>query len=293
MKQVLVIGRTGQVAAALARMDWGSEVALVCRGREAFDLAHPAELHQALADLRPDLVINAGAYTAVDKAESEPKLAFAINRDGPAALADAAAEIGVPMIQLSTDYVFDGLKSGPYAETDPVHPLSVYGASKEAGECAVRDRLRAHVILRGSWIYSAHGRNFLLTMLRLAQEGREIRVVDDQQGAPTTAAEFARAVTAVGRRLLAGGQDYGTFHFAASGATTWHGFAGAIFARAGLARVRLSAISSAAFAAAARRPANSTLDCRKIAATYGILGRPWPEGLAECLASLAQAGAAQ
>ena len=293
MKQVLLIGRTGQVAAAVARLDWGAEVTLVCRGRDTLDLAGPEGLRQMLRELKPDLVINAGAYTAVDKAESEPALAFAINRDGPAALADAAADIGAPMIQLSTDYVFDGLKSGPYAESDAVHPLSVYGASKEAGERAVRERLREHVILRGSWIYSAQGHNFLLTMLRLAREGCEIRVVDDQRGAPTTAAEFAGAVAAIGRRLLAGGQDYGTFHFSASGATTWHGFAAAIFARAGLARVRLSAVSSAAFGAAARRPANSMLDCRKIAAAYGIAGRPWPEGLAECLASLAQAGAAQ
>ena len=195
-KHVLVIGRRGQVASALAAVDWGPEIAVACRGRDELDLGNPAALRDKVRHLHPDLLINAAAYTAVDEAEREPGAAFALNRDGPAALAEAGAEIGAPLIHLSSDYVFDGLKAGPYVETDAVNPISVYGASKEAGERALRERLQRHVILRSSWIYAARGRNFLTTMLRLAREGREIRVVDDQRGSPTAAAEVARAVAA-------------------------------------------------------------------------------------------------
>ena len=163
---------------------------------------------------KPDLVINAAAYTAVDKAESEPELAFAVNRDGPAALAEACQAIGAPLIHVSTDYVFDGSKRGAYVEEDPVNPASVYGASKEAGESAIRARLPAHVIIRSSWIYAPMGQNFVRTMLRLGRERPELRVVDDQTGSPTAAAELARAVQGAAGALLAGGRDYGTFHFA-------------------------------------------------------------------------------
>jgi dTDP-4-dehydrorhamnose reductase len=291
MKRLLVIGRRGQVASALAAADWGADIAVACGGRDEFDLAKPAALRGKVRDLRPDLVVNAAAYTAVDQAESEPDAAFALNRDGPAALAEAAAEIGAPMIQLSTDYVFDGLKVSAYVETDAVNPLSVYGASKEAGERAVRERLARHVILRSSWIYAARGRNFLTTMLRLAHEGRDIRVVDDQAGSPTTAAEVARAVATIARQLLAGGTAYGTFHFCGGGVTSWHGFATAIFELARFDRVRLQAIATSEFNAPARRPANSALDCAKIARVYGIKPAAWRESLARCLTELERAGA--
>ena len=291
MNQILVIGRRGQVASALAAFDWGAGIAVACRGRDELDLRDPAALRDRVIRMRPDLLINAAAYTAVDDAESEPEAAFALNRDGPAALAEAAAEIGAPLIHLSSDYVFDGLKAGAYVETDAVNPVSVYGASKEAGERALRERVKRHVILRSSWIYAARGRNFLTTMLRLAREGREIRVVDDQKGSPTAAAEVARVVAAIARRLLDGGADYGTFHFCAEGVTSWHGFAAAIFELAGLKTVRLAAITTAAFGAPARRPANSALDCGRIARVYGIRPAPWRESLARCLAEMERASA--
>ncbi len=291
MKRVLVIGRRGQVASALAAIDWGADIAAACCGRDELDLGKPATLRTKVMGMRPDLLINAAAYTAVDEAEREPDAAFALNRDGPAALAEAVAEIGVPLIHLSSDYVFDGLKEGAYVESDPVNPLSVYGASKEAGERAVRDRLARHVILRSSWIYAGRGRNFLTTMLRLASEGREIRVVDDQKGSPTAAAEAARAVAAIARRLLSGGDDYGTFHFCGQGVTSWHGFAAAIFELAELGKVRLTAITTAAFAAPARRPANSALACGRIARVYGIRSESWRESLARCLAEMERTGA--
>ena len=291
MKRMLVIGRRGQVASALAAIDWGRDNVVALGGRDEFDLANPVALRDRVKDMRPDLIVNAGAYTAVDQAESEPEAAFALNRDGPAALAEAAAAIGAPVIQLSSDYVFDGLKAGAYVETDAVNPLSVYGVSKEAGERALRERLAQHVILRSSWIYAARGRNFLTTMLRLAGEGREIRVVDDQKGSPTAAAELAGAVATIARRLLAGGADYGTFHFCGQGVTSWHGFADAIFELAGIEKVRLAPTTTPEFNAPARRPANSALDCTKIARVYGIRPAPWRESLARCLAEMEHAGA--
>ena len=290
MKQLLVIGRRGQVASALAAIDWGRDIAVACGGRDEFDLGNPAALRDRVKDMRPDLIVNAAAYTAVDQAESEPEAAFALNRDGPAALAEAAGEIGAPVIQLSSDYVFDGLKAGAYVETDAVNPLSVYGASKEAGERALRERLARHVILRSSWIYAARGRNFVTTMLRLAREGREIRVVDDQRGSPTAAAEVASTIATIARRLLAGGADYGTFHFCGRGVTSWHGFAAAVFELTGFEKVRLAAIATPEFAAPARRPANSALDCGKIARLYGIRPAPWRESLARCLTEMERAG---
>ena len=291
MKHVLVIGRRGLVAGALGAVEWGADIAVSCRGRDELDLGDLPTLREKVMRVRPDLLVNAAAYTAVDQAESERKAAFALNCDGPAALAEAAAEIGAPLIHLSSDYVFDGLKATAYVESDAVNPISVYGASKEAGERAVRERLRPHVILRSSWIYAAQGRNFLSTMLRLAREGREIRVVDDQKGSPTAAADVARAVVAVARRLLAGGGDYGTFHFCSAGVTSWHGFAAAIFELAGLGKVHLAPISTAQFAAPARRPANSALDCGKIARIYGVQPSPWRESHAHCLAEMERAGA--
>jgi dTDP-4-dehydrorhamnose reductase len=286
MKRVLVIGRRGQVATALAAVDWGADIAVTCHGRDKLDLGNPATLRDKVVRIRPDLLINAAAYTAVDEAEREPDAAFALNRDGPAALAEAAAGIGVPLIHLSSDYVFDGLKGSAYVESDAVNPLSVYGASKEAGERALRERLAHHVILRSSWIYAGQGRNFLTTMLRLAREGREIRVVNDQKGSPTAAAEIARAVAMIARRLLAGGGDYGTFHFCGQGVTSWHGFAAAIFALTGMEKVRLAAITTAAFAAPAKRPANSALDCAKVTRVYGIRPAPWRESLTQCVAQM-------
>ena len=239
---------------------------------------------------KPDLVINAAAYTAVDKAESEPELAFAVNRDGPAALAEACQAIGAPLIHVSTDYVFDGSKRGAYVEEDPVNPASVYGASKEAGESAIRARLPAHVIIRSSWIYAPMGQNFVRTMLRLGRERPELRVVDDQTGSPTAAEELARAVQGAAGALLAGGRDYGTFHFAGSGSTSWFGLAEAIFELAEGPRPRLIPIPTSGYPTPARRPANSVLDSSKFARLYGVTARPWRDSLARCLRDIQARG---
>lgn len=287
MSRVLVIGRRGQVARALAEAGWPEGISLACYGRDEIDLAEPQSVVRAITRRAPDLVINAAAYTAVDQAESEPEAAFIVNRDGPAALAEACAALGVPLIHLSTDYVFDGRKNGAYVEDDPVNPLSVYGASKEAGEQAVRRILPAHVILRSAWIYAPEGRNFVHAMLRLARESAEIRVVDDQRGCPTAASEVARAIVAASGRLLAGNGEFGTFHFCGAGSTSWHGFAQAIFELGQGPRPNLIAIATSAYPTPARRPANSVLDGAKFRRLYGVAARPWQQSLAGCLAEIA------
>jgi dTDP-4-dehydrorhamnose reductase len=290
MKRVLVIGRAGQLATALTEASWPADIAVAARGRDRIDLAQPAAAREAIVAEKPDLVINAAAYTAVDKAESEPELAFAVNRDGPAALAEACQAIGAPLIHVSTDYVFDGSKRGAYVEEDPVNPASVYGASKEAGESAIRAHLPAHIIIRSAWIYAPMGQNFVRTMLRLGRERPELRVVDDQIGSPTAAEELARAVQGAAGALLAGGSDYGTFHFAGSGSTSWFGLAQAIFELAEGPRPRLIPIPTSGYPTAARRPANSVLDSSKFARLYGVTARPWRESLARCLREIAARG---
>jgi len=287
MTRILVIGRAGQLATALAEKSWPADIAVACRGRDRIDLAQPAAAREAVIAEKPDLVINAAAYTAVDKAESEPELAFAVNRDGPAALAEACLAIGAPLIHVSTDYVFDGRKRGAYVEEDPVNPASVYGASKEAGERAVRGILSAHVILRSAWIYAPEGKNFVRTMLRLARESPEIRVIADQRGCPTAASEVARAIVAASGRLLAGSGEFGTFHFCGTGSTSWHGFAQAIFQLSQGPQPKLIAIPTSAYPAPARRPANSVLDGAKFRQLYGVAARPWRESLAGCVAEIA------
>jgi dTDP-4-dehydrorhamnose reductase len=287
MKRILVVGRRGQVARALALASWPAGMSVTCRGRDEIDLAEPEAAATAVAAEAPDLVINAAAYTAVDNAEREPSAAYALNCDGPAALAATCVEIGAPLVHLSSDYVFDGLKQGAYVESDPVNPISVYGASKAAGEQAVRSTLATHFILRSAWVYAAQGQNFVRTMLRLAKERSEIGVVNDQRGSPTAASEIARALVEVCGRLLAGSGAFGTFHFCGAGSTTWHGFAEAIFELSGGAAPRLLPIATSAYPTPARRPANSVLDGTKIERLYGVAARPWRESLALCLAEIA------
>ena len=284
---VLVVGRQGQVARALARAPWPAGVRLSCLGRETIDLADPPAAVATILGLQPDLVVNAAAFTAVDLAESEPEAAFAINRDGAGALARASAELAIPLIHLSTDYVFDGRKSGAYVEQDPVNPLSVYGASKEAGEQAIRAALPAHLILRTSWVYAPLGKNFVLSMLARARQADALRIVDDQRGCPTAAAEIARAIAAAAARLLDGSGVFGTFHFCGAGSTSWHGFAQAIFELSGGPQPQLKAIPTSEYPTPARRPANSVLDAGKFHRLYGVAARPWRESLADCLAEIA------
>ncbi len=282
--RILVIGRSGQLATGLAEAAWPEGSRVVCRGRDAFDLTDAASVRALVEAERPAVIVNAAAYTAVDRAESEPEAAYGLNRDGPAHLAAAAAAMGVPLIHVSTDYVFDGAKAGPYLEDDPVAPLNVYGASKAAGERAVRAGLEAHVIVRTSWVHARSGGNFVRTMLRLGRERSELAVVEDQIGRPTYAPDLAAALVTVALSLAAGRRDgFGTFHLSGGGeATSWYGFARAIFtaeAARGGPTPRLRPIATADYPTPARRPANSVLDTTRIGRVYGIALRPWPAAL--------------
>lgn len=287
--RILVTGRSGQLATALAEQAHdhpGLELSLA--GRPDLDLERPEEAHRRIVERRPDLVINAAAYTGVDRAESEPQRAFAVNRDGAAAAARAAAELGVPFIQISTDYVFDGRKPVPYGEHDTTGPLNVYGRSKLEGEGAVRAAHEGALILRTSWVYSPFGSNFLKTMLRAGRDRATLTVVDDQIGNPTSALDLAAAILKIAPQLQ--GEPGGLFHLAGEGSTSWHGLARLIFAESrgrGGPAPTVEAIATCDYATAAARPANSRLDCSAFAARFGFRLRDWkeaaPEIVARCL----------
>ncbi len=266
-------------------------------GRATADLAAPDAVAAAIADFAPDLVVNAGAYTAVDKAEDEPELAFRINRDGAGSVASAAAAAGAALVHISTDYVYDGAKSSPYVETDATGPLGVYGASKLAGEAAVAAAGADPVILRASWVCSPLGHNFVKTMLRLARQRDEVAVVDDQWGAPTFAADMAAAIVTIAEALLKADDRSrltGIYHIAGTGYTNWCDFARAIMqssAERGGPSCRVRAISTAEYPTRARRPENSRLDCTKIRRAFGIGLPPWQLSLQACLDHLMTATA--
>jgi len=287
--KLLVLGAGGQVGRELSRLTWPADYRVATFDRAEVDITRKDAVTAAFDRERPDIVINAAAYTAVDRAESEPDAAWAGNCAGPGHLAASCHAAGIPLIHISTDYVFDGSKQGPYREADPVDPLGVYGRSKEAGDRAVREVLPEHVILRTAWVYSAHGHNFVKTMLRVAAERPVLRVVADQIGSPTSAADIAGAIAAIVRRVAAGDRHWGTYHFAGGGAVTWHGFAEAIFELAAAWRgapPKVEAIATADYPTPARRPANSVLDCRHIGEVFGIVPRPWREALAEVIGEL-------
>jgi dTDP-4-dehydrorhamnose reductase len=232
-----------------------------------------------------DVAINAAAYTAVDRAEQEPALAFAVNRDGPAHLAAACARSNIPLLHISTDYVYDGAKIDPYVEDDPTTPLGVYGASKLAGDEAVRRLLPRHLILRVSWVFGIHGHNFVKTILRLARERQELRVVADQYGGPTFAGDIADTLLDLAGRIaeIDARDAWGVYHYCGEPVTTWHGFASAIIelarARESLPVKTVTAITTTDYPTPAARPVNSVLDCAKLAARFGIRPRPWRAGL--------------
>ena len=289
--RILQFGATGQVAHALLRATDG-QFAVRALTRSDADFLHPAQIADAIARSdAADVVINATAYTAVDKAESDEAGAQTVNSESVGALARACAKRSVPLIHLSTDYVFDGTKSTPYLEDDAPHPVSAYGRSKLAGEEAIRSAGRLHAIVRTSWVYSAQGSNFVKTMLRLGRERPELRVVDDQHGAPTSSTSIARAVLTMAERIVRApaAECFGTFHYTDAGETTWRRFAEAIFARAGL-DVRVVPITTAEYPTPARRPANSRLDCAKIERVFGVSRTHWQESLARVLDELAAGG---
>jgi dTDP-4-dehydrorhamnose reductase len=285
---ILVFGR-GQVGEALAEKAAVADVPLTALSHGEADIADAADVAEALARIRPAFLVNAAAYTAVDKAESEPDAARRANEEGPRVLAEAAARHGIPLLHISTDYVFDGAKQGAYVEDDPTAPLGVYGATKLAGEEAVRVALPEHVILRTAWVYARHGRNFLKTMLKLADERPELRVVADQRGSPTSADDIAAAILRVAEAAKEGRARWGTYHFAGTGETTWHGFATRIVAeQAALTgkRPEVVPITTADHPTPARRPANSVLDSSRFASAFGYRARPWEEETRRIVQSL-------
>jgi len=291
--RIFVTGTEGQVARSLreaAAKDHG--LVLGWGARPAFDLAQPDAAARAIEAFEPDLVVNPAAYTAVDRAESEPELAFAINRDGAGAVAAAAARAGAPVIQLSTDYVFDGTKDSPYVENDPPCPVGVYGRSKLAGEQAVATANARHIILRTAWVYAPFGANFVRTMLRLAAERDKLRVVDDQVGCPTYAPDIADAILAIARLIGHGGWRpafTGVTNLAGPDAVSWRGFAEAIIAGAacrGGHRPTIEAITTADYPTPAKRPANSRLNTGRLAQQFGIRLPACETSLNRCLDEL-------
>jgi dTDP-4-dehydrorhamnose reductase len=286
--RILLTGANGQVGWELSNRGRQRGLEILALDRSALDIKDPSSVEKEVSQPGVFLVVNAAAYTAVDQAELEPELAFSVNRDGPAYLASACAKAGIPLIHISTDFVFGGEKKGPYHERDQVSPLNVYGKSKAAGEIAVRERLQEHIILRTAWVYGVHGNNFVKTMLRLGREREVVHVVDDQYGCPTYAADLAETILKIAAQFLDDGQvQWGTYHYCGKGVTSWYGFAEAIFSVAAeyvALRVRqVEPISTAQYPTAARRPANSVLDCSLVERSFGIVPKPWDESLARML----------
>jgi dTDP-4-dehydrorhamnose reductase len=281
--RLLVTGTNGQVARALTdRAGQFPEITVVAVGRPQLDLESVATILPAISGIHPELIVNAAAYTAVDKAEQEPQRAFAINRDGAGAVAAAARALGVPLIHLSTDYVFSGGKSSAYLENDETGPLGVYGKSKLAGELAVRSANPSAMIFRTSWVYSPFGSNFVKTMLRLAGERPELRVVDDQVGNPTSALDLAEAILRIATQAKDGAGA--TFHVAGSGSVSWCGLAKHVFETSRLAggpTAEVVPIPTSEYPMPARRPANSRLDTSAFKACFGHSLRDWRGGVQE------------
>jgi dTDP-4-dehydrorhamnose reductase len=279
---ILVFGGNGQLGRSLVQAATPGTLTIQALSRAEVDIADSAAVTAALAQWRPDLVVNAAAYTRVDLAEANVDTATRANVVGTAVLGNACAVAGIPMVHVSTDYVFDGAKAHPYRESDPIRPLNVYGRTKAAGEEELRRILKRHVILRTAWLYSASGENFLTTMLRLMATRDELRVVADQHGSPTAAREFAQAILRIAPRLLRDDDVWGTYHFTASGATTWHGFASRIAAKQAPFTGRhpkIAPIGTADYPTAAKRPSNSQLDCGLFARTFGFSASPWTENV--------------
>ena len=283
---ILLTGADGQVGRELAARLCG-RANLLAANRAALDITDRNAVFQAASSFRPELIINAAAYTAVDKAESDADTAYVVNRDAVRHLAEAAAAHDATVLHISTDYVFDGTADAPYRETDPVNPQSVYGKSKLAGEEALAASYPRHIILRTAWVFGAHGGNFVKTMLRLGRERDSLSIVADQYGAPTPAAAIADALVAIADAVRQPGfANWGVYHYSGSPYTSWHGFAERIFQAAAAQGIlpavpQLNAIATADYPTPARRPANSRLDCGKIQNTFGIKPADWQAALAD------------
>jgi dTDP-4-dehydrorhamnose reductase len=277
---ILIFGETGQLARELA-----ADETVTCLGREQADLSHPAACAAAIRQAQPQAVINAAAYTAVDKAESEEALASVINGAAPGAMAATCADMGIPFVTVSTDYVFDGSGTAPWQPGDATGPLNAYGRSKLAGEEAVRAAGGAYAILRTSWVVSAHGNNFVKTMLRLGRERDRLTIVADQIGAPTPARDIAAACLAMARQLAEDAGKSGTYHLQGAPETSWADVARAIFAEANIT-CQVEDIPTTAYPTPATRPLNSRLDCASLEQAFGILQPDWRLGLRDILKDL-------
>jgi dTDP-4-dehydrorhamnose reductase len=294
LTRILLTGKTGQVGAELAAALAPLGEVFAC-DRSTLDLADPAAIVATVREIRPSIIVNAAAYTAVDRAESEPALAMAVNGTAPGILADEALRLNAMLVHYSTDYVFDGTKPEPYDEDDAANPLNAYGRTKLAGDRAVQASGAKYLILRTSWVYSASGRNFLVTLLRLAAERDELKVVDDQIGAPTWSRDIATATGAILTRVTSSGAAEfdalkGIYNLSAQGRTSWHEFAAAILAHAPAAaaksKLRLLPIATAEYPTAAARPRNSVLSHDKLQRTFGIELPHWLTSLDACLAEM-------
>ncbi len=287
--KVLVVGGRGMLGRELQPRLEQAGFRVAAPGRSDLDITREGEVWLALEKIAPNLVIDCAAHTAVDRAESEPEAAFAVNRDGARNLARVCRRIGVPLLHLSTDYVFDGNAARPYKEEDSTHPLNVYGLSKWQGEEAIRRELPAHLIVRTSWLYGAYGRNFVTTILERTREMEEIQVVADQWGCPTWTGALAEALTVMSRRIQENppGINWGTYHFCGAGYTTWYGLAREIVMQSqGLGVVgatRVLPVTTSEYPTLARRPRWSVLSCQKIEINFGIIPRPWQQGLKQFL----------
>lgn len=287
---ILVTGAAGQVGCSLREIlpTYGLQAEFLTH-RE-LDITDYGSVASCVRSIQPRLIINAAAYTAVDKAESERERAMKVNAEGPANLAQAASSAGAILFQISSDYVFDGTKATAWRECDPTAPLNVYGATKAAGEAAVRKGIDQHVILRTSWVFSPFGRNFVKTMLRLGRERDELRVVSDQKGCPTGGEDIAHALASMASRALLDDKlEWGTYHFTCRGSTSWHGFAELIFEIAATRwgrRPTVKAISTADYPTAARRPQNSVLDCSRFDGVFSFDRRDWQTSVDETMLRL-------
>lgn len=292
--RLFITGGEGQLGTELIAQaaSHGSEV--LAPTLAEMDLTRRGQIDRFWNEFKPAAVINAAAYTAVDRAETEPELAFAVNAEAPARIAQRCARERIPLIHISTDYVFDGLKGAPYLEEDPVAPLGVYGRSKAEGEAAVRGGAAQHLIVRTAWLYSPHGANFVKTVMRLVAERDELRVVDDQLGSPTSAADLAEAVLQLAGRLKKDAAiPWGTYHYCGSGVTSWYGLARHVLetlvSRGRIASFRLLPITTAEYPTPARRPPYSVLDCRRIEAAFGIRRPAWRQSVEQTVDRLLSA----
>lgn len=282
---VLVVGHRGMLGQDLMKQCERNGLSAVGLDLPEIDITRPEQINEIMEEYCPRVVVNCAGYTAVDKAESEPAAAFAMNRDGPGNLADACQSRELPLLHISTDYIFDGLATRPYREDDPANPLGVYARSKWEGEEVVRTRLPQHLILRTAWLFGIQGGNFVKTMLRLAEEREELRVVGDQYGCPTWSMDLAGALANLASRILNGHETvvWGTYHYCGEGKTSWYDFALKIVEAGRRYRdfkvQRIVSIPTSDYPTPARRPPWSVLDCSKITGTFGIVPPPWKVGL--------------